>query len=216
MLDALARLGVTVFDEAPKVNEAETFANVDEAGQNHGSLEEAGRFLEEVVFDASVSTEPLAVYVQRMRAVALLTKDEESKAAFAQLAIEAGLPHDKLHTLLTVPGEPLSLSMPVADGDTHLADLIEDQASPDPFGIVADARMREFVQSLLATMAPNEADVLRRRFGIGGHAPRGYDEIAKETGMPRAHVQRVEKRALETLRTSTQAQAARTFLAPEA
>jgi RNA polymerase primary sigma factor len=76
--------------------------------------------------------------------------------------------------------------------------------------------MREFVASLLTTMAPEEADVLRRRFGISGDTPHTYDEIAKQTGVSREQVRRIEQHALETLRSSAQASAARSFLETEA
>lgn len=138
------------------------------------------------------------------------------KAALAQLASETGLHEDKLHALLTLPGEPVSLDAPLEDGETHLAELVADHEAPDPFMAVANARMREFVASLLKTMAPEEADVLRRRFGISGDTPHTYDEIAKQTGVSREQVRRIEQHALETLRSSAQASAARSFLETEA
>jgi len=134
------------------------------------------------------------------------------KAALAQLADESGIQEDKLRTLQALPGASVSLDAPVASGGIQLADLIEDEASPDPFEKLADARMREFVASLLTTMAPDEAYILRRRFGIGGSAPDSYEEIARHIGLPREKVRRIEKQALEVLRTSARAQAGRTFL----
>ncbi|MCY1284110.1 RNA polymerase sigma factor RpoD [compost metagenome] len=138
------------------------------------------------------------------------------KAAHAQLASECGLGQDKLRTLLALPAATRSLDAPVADGETCLADLIEDHGAPDPFEALADTRLREFVSSLLTTLTPNEADVLRRRFGIGGSLPHSHEEIARQTGLSRERVRRIEQKALEALRTSAQAPAAQTFLATEA
>uniref|UniRef100_UPI003F493420 sigma-70 family RNA polymerase sigma factor n=1 Tax=Cupriavidus necator TaxID=106590 RepID=UPI003F493420 len=138
------------------------------------------------------------------------------KAAHAQLASECGLDQDKLRTLLALPAATRSLDAPVADGETCLAERIEDHGAPDPFEALADARLREFVSSLLTTLTPNEADVLRRRFGIGGSLPHSHEEIARQTGLSRERVRRIEQKALEALRTSAQARAAQTFLATEA
>lgn len=138
------------------------------------------------------------------------------KAAHAQLASECGLGQDKLRTLLALPAATRSLDAPVADGETCLAELIEDHGAPDPFETLADTRLREFVSSLLTTLTPNEADVLRRRFGIGGSLPHSHEEIARQTGLSRERVRRIEQKALEALRTSAQARAAQTFLATEA
>ncbi len=150
------------------------------------------------------------------RTAAHILQHTGRKAALAQLASETGLHEDKLHALLTLPGEPVSLDAPLEDGETHLAELVADHEAPDPFMAVANARMREFVASLLKTMAPEEADVLRRRFGISGDTPHTYDEIAKQTGVSREQVRRIEQHALETLRSSAQASAARSFLETEA
>ena len=59
----------------------------------------------------------------------------------------------------------MSLDAPLPDADTGLVELIEDQASASPFEQLADTRMRECVRSLLRSVSPAEADVLRRRFG---------------------------------------------------
>ncbi|WER51012.1 sigma factor-like helix-turn-helix DNA-binding protein [Cupriavidus sp. WKF15] len=50
------------------------------------------------------------------------------------------------------------------------------------------------------------------RFGIGGSAPASYEKIAWQTGLSREKVRRLEKTALELLRTSAQAQTGRSFL----
>ncbi|MCY1290085.1 RNA polymerase sigma factor RpoD [compost metagenome] len=65
-------------------------------------------------------------------------------------------------------------------------------------------------------MTPDEADVLRRRFGIGGDLPSSYGEIARQMGLSRERVRSIEQKALETLRASAHARAARTFLGTEA
>ncbi|MCY1295012.1 RNA polymerase sigma factor RpoD [compost metagenome] len=104
----------------------------------------------------------------------------------------------------------------LANGETHLAELIEYHGAPDPFKTVVDTRLREFVSSLLTTMTPDESDVLRGRFRIGGDPPNSYEEIARQPGLSRERVRRIEQRALETLRTSAHARVARTFLETEA
>lgn len=130
----------------------------------------------------------------------------------AQLAAEIGLGEDKLRTLLGLPAEPVSLDTPLPDADAGLRDLIEDRASRSPFDTLADARMRECVVALLKSVTPLEADVLRRRFGIGGAEPATYDAIAKRSGMSRERVRQIERRALAALRESVQAEDAHAFL----
>jgi len=134
------------------------------------------------------------------------------KATHAQLAEESGVREDKLRALLSLPGEPVSLDTPLPDADVGLGELIEDQASRSPFDTLADARMRECVAALLKSVSPVEADVLRRRFGIGGMEPDTYDAIAKLAGMSRERVRQIERRALEALRASAQACDAHAFL----
>ncbi|WP_269502491.1 sigma-70 family RNA polymerase sigma factor [Burkholderia sp. IMCC1007] len=134
------------------------------------------------------------------------------RATPAELAAETGMAEDKLRAVLALPAEPLSLDTPMPDTDTGLVDMIEDQASASPFERLADARMRECVTTLLRSVTPAEADVLRRRFGLGCAEPDTYDAIAQDAGMSRERVRQIEKRALATLRTAAEAEGAHAFL----
>ncbi|VWB06448.1 DNA-directed RNA polymerase sigma-70 factor [Burkholderia pseudomultivorans] len=130
----------------------------------------------------------------------------------AELAAETGLDEARLRAVLALPAEPVSLDTPLPDADTGLVDLIEDRSSASPFERLADTRMRECVTSLLRSVTPAEADVLRRRFGLGGTEPDTYDAIAKDAGMSRERVRQIEKRALAALRTIAEAEDAHSFL----
>ncbi|MCA8032498.1 sigma-70 family RNA polymerase sigma factor [Burkholderia arboris] len=134
------------------------------------------------------------------------------RATPAELAAETGLDEDKLRAVLALPAEPVSLDTPLPDADTGLVELIEDRASASPFEQLADTRMRECVLSLLRSVTPTEADVLRRRFGLGGAEPDTYDAIAQDAGMSRERVRQIEKRALAALRTAAEAENAQSFL----
>ncbi|WP_261325496.1 sigma-70 family RNA polymerase sigma factor, partial [Burkholderia contaminans] len=150
---------------------------------------------------------------QRVQRHALRFRQRTGRRATpADLAAETGLDEDKLRAVLALPAEPVSLDAPLPDADTGLVELIEDQASASPFEQLADTRMRECVRSLLRSVTPAEADVLRRRFGLGGAEPDTYDAIAQDAGMSRERVRQIEKRALATLRTAAEAENAQSFL----
>ncbi|AOI75664.1 sigma-70 family RNA polymerase sigma factor [Burkholderia sp. NRF60-BP8] len=150
---------------------------------------------------------------QRVQRHALRFRQRTGRRATpAELAAETGLDEDKLRAVLALPAEPVSLDTPLPDADTGLVELIEDQASASPFEQLADTRMRDCVRSLLRSVTPTEADVLRRRFGLGGAEPDTYDAIAQDAGMSRERVRQIEKRALAALRTAAEAENAQSFL----
>ncbi|MGS0890949.1 sigma-70 family RNA polymerase sigma factor [Burkholderia stagnalis] len=150
---------------------------------------------------------------QRVRRHALRFRQRTGRHATpAELAAETGLDEDRVRAVLALPAEPISLDTPLPDADTGLVDLIEDRDAASPFDRLADTRMRECVTSLLRSVTAAEADVLRRRFGLGGTEPDTYDAIAKDAGMSRERVRQIEKRALATLRTAAEAEDAQSFL----
>jgi RNA polymerase primary sigma factor len=151
--------------------------------------------------------------LNRVRRIALQLRQRTGhKPSFDELAAECNLPIEKLRALYALPGEPTSLDTPLLDGEAELIDLIEDEHATAPFDALAGARLRECVLRLLASVTPAEADVLRRRFGIGDGTAHTYDEIARSTGLSRERIRQVEQRALEALRASENASEARAFI----
>ncbi|WP_430364951.1 sigma-70 family RNA polymerase sigma factor [Trinickia sp. NRRL B-1857] len=146
------------------------------------------------------------------RAAHQLRQRTGTKPSLDELAKLTGLAQDKLRALLALPGEPMSLDAPVAEGEVSLVDAIEDETGVDPFEALAGSRLNACVAALLQTMPPAQADVLRQRFGIGDDQPRTYDEIAQRTGLTRERVRRIEKQALSALRASEKARAAHAFI----
>ena len=51
-------------------------------------------------------------------------------------------------------------------------------------------------------LTPREAEILRLRYGLGGTVPLTQREIAAAFGISRSYVSRIEKKALEKLRTA--------------
>lgn len=62
----------------------------------------------------------------------------------------------------------------------------------------AVARVRQAVDTCLTEQ---EQHVIRMRYGLDGLAPKRQREVAKATGISRSYVSRIEKRALQKLRS---------------
>ena len=87
-------------------------------------------------------------------------------------------------------GNALQLMDVVGVGDTMLEDLHDRDSA---------LRVRSLVQERLN---PREAEIIRLRYGLGGTVPLTQREVASSFGISRSYVSRIEKRALEKLRTA--------------
>ena len=84
-------------------------------------------------------------------------------------------------------GGDLYLSDVVGSADTLLEDL-------------QDAEERLLVRRLVEErLTEREADIIRRRYGLGGRQPQTQKEVAAAYGISRSYVSRLEKKALEKL-----------------
>lgn len=87
-------------------------------------------------------------------------------------------------------GNALMIMDVVGVDDTMLDDLQDKENSQ---------RIRTLVQNVLTEQ---EAFVIRSRYGLDGAQPKIQREIAKECGISRSYVSRIEKRALQKLQNA--------------
>ena len=87
-------------------------------------------------------------------------------------------------------GNALQLMDVVGVDDTILEDLHDRDSA---------LRLRRLIGTCLT---PRESEIVRLRYGLGGTVPLTQREVARSFGISRSYVSRIEKRALEKLRTA--------------
>lgn len=133
-----------------------------------------------------------------------------------ELAERLGISLQKVHAVMKVAREPVSLESPVGDEeDSHLADFIEDRGAIMPVDNTIRSSLRDVMARTLATLTPREEKVLRMRFGILGDGE-GTDHTLEEVGqqfkVTRERIRQIEAKALKKLKHPTRARKLKTFL----
>lgn len=107
---------------------------------------------------------------------------------------------EKVRNVLESRHEVSSLDVPVGvDEETTVGDLVPD-SNPYPDEAVSDEMDRELINSVLKTLAPKEEEIIKSRFGLGGHAPLTLEAIGKEIGLSKERVRQYQTTALRKLR----------------
>lgn len=118
-----------------------------------------------------------------------------------EIAAKMGFSVDKVRKVLRITKEPISLETPVSeDEDTHLADLIEDKATPIPQNSVIFRDLIEQLNRTLSTLTPKEERVIRMRFGIGEKYDHTLEEVGNSFELTRERIRQIEAKALRKLR----------------
>jgi RNA polymerase primary sigma factor len=118
-----------------------------------------------------------------------------------ELSCALEIPPDKLSAMLEATKGTLSLETPMGDEEgAPLADLLEDHSVVSPCYFAERVDLQEKVNSLLQTLTPREAHIIRRRFGIGELEDATLEEIGHEFSVTRERIRQIEERALAKLR----------------
>jgi len=126
----------------------------------------------------------------------------EHEPSAVELSEALDLPVEKVWMMIQTMSVPISLETPVGEkeGGRPLSDLIGDSNAISPQAAVILSGLADSTRELLATLAPREAHVLRKRFGIGEQTECTLDEIGEDLGVTRGRVRQIEANALRKLR----------------
>ncbi|TFB88355.1 sigma-70 family RNA polymerase sigma factor [Cryobacterium algoricola] len=129
-----------------------------------------------------------------------LTSTLDREPTLNELAQKVELPAGEVQRLLSYDSEPLSLSVPIGDGATGLAELIVDTDHPQPEEYAVLTLRAANLAYFCAALPERECFIIEARFGLNGKDPQTLDQIATREGVSRERIRQLEKRALARLR----------------
>ncbi len=131
----------------------------------------------------------------------------------AEVAVEMGIPVDRVAEIQRIAQEPVSLQAPIGEEDSDLGDFIEDADAVVPMEAAAFMMLQDHLEQVLDTLSPREQRIIQLRFGlIDGH-PRTLEEVGRDFGVTRERIRQIESKTLVKLRHPGRAQMLREYLA---
>jgi RNA polymerase primary sigma factor len=142
-----------------------------------------------------------------------LVQELGREATAEEVAEKMEIPVTKVRKIMKIAQEPISLETPIGEEeDSHLGDFVEDRSAVSPIDAVIAASLKTQAEGVLRTLTPREAEVLRRRFGIGDGTEHTLEEVGKAFNVTRERIRQIESKALRKLRHPTRAKLLKPYL----
>lgn len=130
-----------------------------------------------------------------------------------EIAIEMGIEVEKVHHILKISQEPVSIEAPVGEEeDSRLADFIEDRESVSPDEAATYELLKEHINEVLSLLTPREQKILRMRFGLDDGRSHTLEETGQEFGVTRERIRQIESKALQKLKKHRESKKLRDYL----
>ena len=147
------------------------------------------------------------------RAQKQLTQELGREPTPEEIADEMHMPVSRIHALLKMAQQPVSLHAPVGDdGDVSVGDFIEDKTAENPSEVTSYSLLREKLSDVLTTLTERERKILEMRFGLLDGYERTLEEIGKMYNVTRERIRQIEAKALRKLRHPTRVRHLQGFL----
>jgi RNA polymerase primary sigma factor len=118
-----------------------------------------------------------------------------------QIAVEAGLPRERVVELLNVSEQPVSLDAPMADDEEyHLADVLEDVCMSPVVDQAAHQIQREHIEQAMTILNQRERTIIEMRYGLKDGHSLSLDEVSVLFHLTRERIRQIEVKALRKLR----------------
>src|SRR5829696_2590724 len=119
-----------------------------------------------------------------MRARRILTQKLNRDPLPDEIAKESGFDVKRVHELLDLVEDPVSLETPVGDGDSLYGDMLEDVNSEQPEVVLAELLRAVELEIALENLSERMRHVLELRFGLSGKAPQTLEEVGRSSASP--------------------------------
>lgn len=120
-----------------------------------------------------------------------------------EIADASNLEKDKLLQIMGASKNLLSLDNVYREGfDATLGEMLEDESAAKPEESATNELLTRDINRLLSTLAPQERDVIKLRFGLINGKPLTLEESGRILGYSRERVRQIEFKAMKKLRNN--------------
>ena len=99
------------------------------------------------------------------------------------------------------------------NGHSKVADFFEDNTYDRPEEKAIEKSMHEEIDNVIDTLRPNEARVIRMRYGLNGAKPMSLKEVGEECDLTKERIRQIEKHAIIRLQHPTRARRLEAYVA---
>ncbi len=101
--------------------------------------------------------------------------------------------------MLNISKEMVSLDAYFANDEsakTTIGDTLEDERFAGPEEAAMTSALKDDIKDVLETLKPNEAKVIRMRYGLSGAKPMSLKEVGSECNLTKERIRQIEKHAI--------------------
>ncbi len=141
--------------------------------------------------------------ISKMRRTAMaLTEELGREPTDEELAMELQIPTSKVAHLKSVSVRPTSLDAPIGeDGDSStFGEIVGDENATSPFDSLRERNMNADLKSMVDSLEPREAEIIRLRFGLDGANEMTLEEVGRKFKVTRERVRQLQNIALSKMR----------------
>ncbi len=131
-----------------------------------------------------------------------LTQDLGREPLPEEIAAEMGMEPEKIHHIMKISQETISLEMPVGEDeeDSTLSEFIEDEKVLSPADQTSRELLKDQIRAIIEDLLPREQKILRMRFGLDDSITHTLEEVGREFGVTRERIRQIEAKAIEKIR----------------
>jgi len=137
------------------------------------------------------------VQIERTRKVVAGDKTEEQE--ISEIAGMLNMEPVHVREMINISRDMISLDAQLGNSDndrTSVGDFLEDTRYENPDDAVMKDLMHKDIDKVLETLKPNEAKVLRLRYGLNGTKPMSLKEVGDVCNLTKERIRQIEKHAI--------------------
>jgi RNA polymerase primary sigma factor len=128
-----------------------------------------------------------------------LTRQLGREPSKDEIAKRLDVSTEKIEEVLRAVQDTIALQTPIGDDGATIEEFISDKDSTTPYADAERINVTERILKVLNTLTPREAEIIRRRFGIGFAKDQTLEEVGRQFSITRERVRQIEYRALRKL-----------------
>ncbi len=154
------------------------------------------------------------VQIEHARKVVGSKKSEQQE--YEEIGAMLNMDASHVRDMINISRDMVSLDAEINEGDNNHAkvgDFYEDDTYDRPEEKAITKAMSEDIDTVIDTLRPNEAKVIRMRYGLNGCKPMSLKEVGEECDLTKERIRQIEKHAIIRMQHPTRARRLEAYVA---